>query len=192
MSRSIAFVPEEKITSAMNVFWSKGYNASSLADLTQAMQINKSSLYNSFGDKHTLFKTCLSSYGKLVEQDYQNAIKLKAKPIDNLESIIDKIVEISTERDNSCLGIKTSFELAADDKEIRMVIRAGHDQAVNMIQSLVEEAQLQGDIQRDRNANTMAHFIFNSFAGMRQSYIIYNNIERVKLLGEELKIYIRA
>ncbi len=191
MARSIEFIPEEKVAKAMNVFWSKGYASTSLSDLTDAMKINKSSLYNSFGDKHTLFKECLKAYGKLTEQDYASAVKKGTTALGKLDSIIDKIVEISTERANSCLGIKTSFELASDDKEINAVIRSGHDKTIGLIKSLIKEAQTDGRIKRERDAETMAHFVFNSFAGLRQSYIIYRNIKLVKRLGAELKAFLR-
>lgn len=175
----------------MNVFWSKGYTAASLSDLTDAMKINKSSLYNSFGDKHTLFKECLKAYGKLVEQDYASAIQKGSNALAKLDNIINKIIEISTERDYSCLGIKTSFELASDDKEINTVIRSGNDKTIRLIKSLIEEAQTDGQIKTERNAETMAHFIFNSFSGLRQSYIIYKNTKLVKKMGNELKAFLR-
>lgn len=49
MARDKDFIPEEKIAKALDVFWEKGYNATSMQDLVEAMQINRSSLYNSFG-----------------------------------------------------------------------------------------------------------------------------------------------
>ncbi|MFH7018657.1 TetR/AcrR family transcriptional regulator [Flavobacterium sp. FlaQc-47] len=192
MSRSIAFIPEEKLEKAMNVFWSKGYTASSLSDLTEAMAINKSSLYNSFGDKYSLFKACLKHYGKLVEQDYASSIDDQAKPIKNLENIIDGIFKTTTERAYSCMGIKTSFELASDDKEIRAVIKTGHDKTISLIQSFIKEAQSQGDIAAVRDSRNMAHFIFNAFAGMRQSFVIYGSKELVKGMAAELKAYLKA
>jgi TetR/AcrR family transcriptional repressor of nem operon len=55
MARNREFNEQEAIKRAMDVFWKKGYNGASMRDLTDAMQINSSSLYNSIGDKHKLF-----------------------------------------------------------------------------------------------------------------------------------------
>ncbi len=175
----------------MQVFWKKGYTAASLADLTAAMQLNKSSLYNSFGDKHQLFKASLEAYGKLVERDYAAALKPMNTALENIGSIIDHIVAISIGRKNSCLGIKTSFELAAQDKEIKAVIRAGHDKTTALIKSLIVEAQASGDIKSNRDSEAMAHFVFNSFAGFRQSFIIYGNKKLVGSMACELKAFLR-
>ncbi len=191
MARNIEFIPEEKVSEAMHVFWNKGYTAASLSELTAAMKINKSSLYNSFGNKHTLFKECLKAYGKLVQQDYASAIQKGSNALEKLDNIINKIVEISTERANSCLGVKTSFELASKDKEINAVIKSGNDKTIGLITSLIKEAQINGKIGSNRDAETMAHFVFNSFSGLRQSYIIYGNTKLVKKMGNELKAFLR-
>ena len=62
MARCVEFNEVEKIEKAMNVFWEKGYNATSMQDLVDAMQINRSSLYNTIGDKHQLFMKCIGNY----------------------------------------------------------------------------------------------------------------------------------
>ena len=56
MARCVEFNEVEKIEKAMNVFWEKGYNATSMQDLVDAMQINRSSLYNTIGDKHDIWE----------------------------------------------------------------------------------------------------------------------------------------
>lgn len=165
MARNVEFIPEVKLVKAMHVFWSKGYTSASLDDLTAAMKINKSSMYNTVGDKHKLFTNSLKAYGKIVEKDYAAAIKDHHSPIENIESIIEHIGAVSTDRDNSCLGVKTSFELASEDKEIQAIIRAGHEQTICLIKSLINEAQTSGQIKPERDAYAMANVIFNSSPG---------------------------
>jgi AcrR family transcriptional regulator len=55
MGRPKEFDVEEALSSAMNVFWSQGFKAASLSDLTTSMEISKSSFYETFGSKHDLF-----------------------------------------------------------------------------------------------------------------------------------------
>ncbi|WP_449398631.1 TetR/AcrR family transcriptional regulator [Chryseobacterium wanjuense] len=62
MARNIEFNEEVAIQKAMEVFWEKGYYATSMRDLTDAMKINSSSLYNTIGDKHQLFLKCIDHY----------------------------------------------------------------------------------------------------------------------------------
>ena len=59
MARNVEFNEENAIQKAMEVFWEKGFNGASLRDLTDAMKINSSSLYNTTGDKQELFVRCV-------------------------------------------------------------------------------------------------------------------------------------
>ena len=60
--RKRTFCQEDALDQAMKVFWSKGYSGTSLSDLTTAMDINKPSLYAAFGNKETLFVSCIQRY----------------------------------------------------------------------------------------------------------------------------------
>src|SRR5260370_42177430 len=66
--RPRAFDPETALECAMHVFWAKGYEGASLSDLTQAMRINRPSLYAAFGNKEQLFRKVLDRYmdGRLL------------------------------------------------------------------------------------------------------------------------------
>src|SRR5215213_10309770 len=63
MARPREFDPEVVLEEVMRVFWAKGYNATSLDDLCEATQLNRSSLYAAFGDKHALFLRTIDRYG---------------------------------------------------------------------------------------------------------------------------------
>src|SRR3954468_17375100 len=60
--RPRAFDAERALDAALTVFWRKGYEGASLADLTRAMGINRPSLYAAFGDKETLFRKAMDRY----------------------------------------------------------------------------------------------------------------------------------
>jgi len=64
MARNIEFDEDKAIQKAMAVFWKKGFGGTTMRDLTEAMDINSSSLYNTIGDKHQLFVKCISNYTK--------------------------------------------------------------------------------------------------------------------------------
>jgi TetR/AcrR family transcriptional repressor of nem operon len=192
MARKIEFLPEEKVARAMDVFWSEGYNAASLYDLTAAMKINKSSLYNTIGDKHTLFKECLKAYyDKLVEQDFNSAISKGTTGLEKLNNIVDKIVAVTLERKYACFGIKSSFELAAMDEEVRDIIKAANEKRIGLVKSLIKEAQLSGDIKPHKDADLMAYFFIYSFTGLQQSAVIHNR-KMVKNMGNEIKAYLKS
>lgn len=62
MPRTRSFDRDVALEAALSLFWAKGYEATSLADLTRAMKLSKSSLYDTFGDKHSLFLAAFDRY----------------------------------------------------------------------------------------------------------------------------------
>src|SRR5512146_1592256 len=62
MGRPREFSEDQALDAAMRVFWEKGYEGATLTDLTDAMGINRSSLYSSFGDKQELYRRVLDRY----------------------------------------------------------------------------------------------------------------------------------
>lgn len=92
MPRPKSFDPEAVLCKAMGVFWEKGYDAASISDLTEAMGINRFSLYDTFGDKHTLYIKALDSY----HQRFVGPIIEKINAIDTLaglEAYFDGVIE---------------------------------------------------------------------------------------------------
>src|ERR1700716_3131988 len=64
LGRPRAFDIEKALERALRVFWQKGYEGTSLSDLTEAMGINRPSLYAAFGNKEELFRKALDCYGE--------------------------------------------------------------------------------------------------------------------------------
>jgi len=64
MGRPLGFAEDDALEAAMRVFWEKGYEGSTLADLTEAMGINRSSMYATFGDKEALFRLAFARYAE--------------------------------------------------------------------------------------------------------------------------------
>ena len=192
MARDKEFIPEEKIAKALDVFWEKGYNATSMQDLVDAMQINRSSLYNSFGDKHNLFLECLRTYGYLAAQDFESVLKLKdLTPLETLEKIIDVYVTGTIYDCKCCMGIKSSFELAGDDEDVRRIIKQASDRTIGLFTDLLRRAKEQGEISQDKNPAVLAHIIFNGFCGWKQSYIQFKDADLIKEMADYTKRHLK-
>lgn len=85
MPRPKSFDPQAVLCKAMGVFWEKGFDAASITDLTGAMGINRFSLYDTFGDKHTLYLKALDFY----HQRFVAPILDKINAIDSLPGLED-------------------------------------------------------------------------------------------------------
>ncbi len=73
MPRNKEFDYDEKLIVARDLFWKKGYNATSMNDLVDAMEINRSSIYLTYGNKHDLFLKSLTNYIQKKDKQYRLA-----------------------------------------------------------------------------------------------------------------------
>ena len=75
MPRIKEFDYDQKLEIARNLFWEKGYHATSMNDLVDTLKLNRSSIYDTYGNKHSLFIKCLNNYILKKEEEYKAAVK---------------------------------------------------------------------------------------------------------------------
>lgn len=186
MARNIEFNEEVAIQKAMEVFWKKGYSGASMRDLTDAMQINSSSLYNSIGDKRQLFVKCIRNYteGRMAEAKIH--VATFKSPLKAIVSFINESVNTILYSNNSCLAIKTTFELAADDKDVQTILKNDSDFTNAFILDLVQKAMANQEINPDEDAEMISEYIVNSFTGWHESYILHRNPIKIKKMAKYL------
>ncbi len=127
MSRMKKFDEEEATTRAMTLFWTTGYEPTSMADLTDRMGINKGSLYHTFGSKKELFKRALLKYD--VEHRRATLARMSeiTDPIVSIDTLFSLLVKQSLEDvdQKGCMLVNTALELPHHDNEVRKIVVAG-------------------------------------------------------------------
>jgi TetR/AcrR family transcriptional repressor of nem operon len=186
MARTVAFNEEAAIQKAMQVFWEKGYNGASMRDLTAAMQINASSLYNTIGDKQQLFFKCIDHYTHTQLVAAQQQAANTASPLQAIIDIINGSVETIAYSSNSCLGIKTTFEVATTDAAVRDLMQKHDDEFLAFLQDLFKRAMSLGELSAQEDPEMLADFIFNAFTGWHESYILHRNPLKIKKMADYL------
>lgn len=186
MARSIEFNECEIIEKAMNVFWEKGYHGTSMQDLVDAMQINRSSLYNTIGDKHSLFIKCVTSYAEAGVRETKEKIANEKSALQGLIKIIRDKAAWVVDCEKGCLGIKTIFELAPEDAEIRNVLSKTNEIFVEFMTELIQKAIDDGELDRSEDAGIIAENILNTFTGWKQAYILQRDPIKIKKMADYL------
>lgn len=186
MARCVEFDEKEKIEKAMNVFWEKGYNATSMQDLVDAMQINRSSLYNTFEDKHKLFLKCLSTYFDHVLLELKEKVAQEQSAKQALIQLIRDKVSWLVDCEKGCLGMKTIFEIGSEDSEVRKQIQKYNEMYLVFISEVVQKAIDAKELNETSDAYLIAEYIVTSFTGWKQSYILDRNPIRIKKMSEFL------
>lgn len=126
MPRSKEFDPEQVLDRAVEVFWRKGYCATSLRELLDAMQISRQSLYDTYGDKRGLFLKALARYRSWLESGFADTAGRPDAGLREVRAIFHLTLERTTSsRMRSCMLANAAIELGLDDPETRQMVR-GH------------------------------------------------------------------
>lgn len=184
MPRNVEFNEEEAIQKAMEVFWEKGYNATSLRDLTDAMKINSSSLYNTIGDKQELFVRCVKHYTDIRKRDLQKRLASSKSPFTILIEYINDAVDVIISGDNSCMAVKTAFEVATNDQRVKDILKEDSDSAYQFLYSLIKKAIEHGEISPEEDAEVLADYFISTWTGWYESYILHKDPIKIRKMAQ--------
>ncbi len=169
MARTKDFDEDEVLKKAVDLFWLKGYSATSMQDLVDSLGISRSSLYDTYGDKHTLFIKALERYQREVSSVFCNIINsdLPAKEIvkELLEMIVGELV--SDKAHKGCFLVNAEVEVAPHDPEANQIICAGDQQVEDTFYLVIKQGQEKGEIKNKEDARALARFTFNTVKGIR-------------------------
>ncbi|KQM62957.1 TetR/AcrR family transcriptional regulator [Chryseobacterium sp. Leaf201] len=186
MARNLEFNEERAVEKAMEVFWKNGYTATSMRDLTDAMKINSSSLYNTIGDKRTLFIKCLDTYTEQRRQKFLQLTQGQSSPLDQLKYLIKVVIESIEKTPAACMAIKTSFEMAENDPQIHSILKRDAHFSYMQVKGLLEKAVIAGELNYMFDTESTAHYIVNSFTGWYEMYILNKNKDQILKMGDFL------
>ncbi|BCD95851.1 TetR/AcrR family transcriptional regulator [Marinagarivorans cellulosilyticus] len=118
---------DDAIDRATDVFWAKGYEATSLADLLKAIGINKGSFYNAFGSKKKIFMQSLLKYEREQRRDTLAELASLKDPVSAINKLFDALIEQSlTDKDKKgCFLVNTALDLPNHDSDIEKAVKKG-------------------------------------------------------------------
>ncbi len=168
MGRAKAFDVDDALHDAMNVFWSNGYKATSLSDLTAAMSISKSSLYETFGSKHDLFLSTIDYYIRTVTSQISGAAHINAPAMKIIRALFSRAVQRMNEpiSRRGCYLNNCAVEVSVRDSEAAERVVRGLELMEEAFYSLVVRGQREGTIAANQNARSMARFLVSSLNGI--------------------------
>ena len=184
MARNVEFDEGAAIQKAMEVFWKKGYNGASLRDLTDAMQINSSSLYNTIGDKQELFVRCVQHYTDLRKQNWDKRLTGKKSPFETLVDYIHEAVGVIINGEDSCMAVKSAFEVATSDQRIKDILIEDNDRSYQFLHDLIRNAINTGEINTDEDPALLADYFNSTWTGWYESYILHKDPIKIKRMAD--------
>lgn len=171
MARTKDFDEEEVLGKAVCLFWHKGYNGTSMQELVEHLGISRSSLYDTYADKHTLFIKALEFYqhnaSSPMYQIVDNASSAKVAMSQLLELFTREL--LNDEQGKGCFMVNSEVEVAPHDAEVREIVSKNELRIEELFYSIIQKGQESGEIQNKQDARALARFIFNAVKGLRVS-----------------------
>lgn len=164
VGRPREFDEEKVLEAAMDAFWAKGYEATSLADLCECTGLHKGSLYQAFGDKHQLFMRALCHYSNEEFQSVMAVAFNSDSPLENVRAAIHKIME-DAGNEKGCLMINSMVELAPHDPEVKAALKTFGEQRIRAMTDMIGKARDAGEIRAELEPDVLARQLMMSLAG---------------------------
>src|SRR5918912_2134210 len=161
MARPKEFDRDEALHKAMEVFWSRGYEAASIQDLVEHMGINRQSLYDTFGDKHTLYLQALDRYREVEGRKLFELLERSGSVKKALRQLFQGVVEGSLckgERRGCFVGNAMS-ELAGRCKETAAKTCSQLAAAEEALHRALLRGKRTGEIGGGRDLRAVARFL---------------------------------
>ncbi len=165
IARPKAFDREKAQLLALRLFWRKGYAATSIEDIVEALHLSRSSLYDTFGDKRTLFLNALRLYSKSVLSRVERTLQEAPSALAGIRTIFDEMTTgVGTESGTmGCFMVNSVAELVPYDPDVSEIAAA----YTNNFQRLLIESLSQGAPSTKQSPEQLAAYVFNVIQGMR-------------------------
>jgi len=168
MARTREFDEGQVLEAAMQLFWEKGYEATSLSDLTSRMGIQRPSIYSTFGDKKELFEAALRRYTTSRASDIRSTLQKYPSVKEAFSIFFADIITKEYEEDLSkgCFCINTMVELAPHDEKFEVLTREHQMYLAVIFQETIERGIQTGELDANTDAKSLAQALIVGLIGL--------------------------
>jgi len=170
MPRPLEHNREKVIAAAMQVFWDKGYSATSMADLKAATGLNSGSIYSSYQSKEDLFLETLTVYCNRSIENQKNSLFASADYIQNIYAFFEKFEEKSaTEKESQkgCFFVNTLVEVSPHNPKVKELLTHYTDSYQQNFMEALTQAKHEKQIDELSNIKLMAQQLMLLIWGLR-------------------------
>jgi TetR/AcrR family transcriptional regulator, transcriptional repressor for nem operon len=162
------FDPDDVLARARDLFWSRGYAATSVQDLVDALAVQRGSLYAAFGDKRSLYFKAVELYAR--ENRARAEAALRDGPVlPVLRRILvapAAFTEAAADRRQGCLVGNTTAELVPGDADARALVAAAYDGFVEVMTAALARGQAGGEVTTASPPEAQAALLLALFQGL--------------------------
>jgi TetR/AcrR family transcriptional repressor of nem operon len=169
MARLKAFDEERALDAAVDCFWMRGYEATSVRNLAEAMGIGGTSLYNAYGDKRALFRRSLERYAERSMRERIARLEAGHKPKDAIAAFVNEIIDRSLKDPDrkGCLLVNSALDVAPHDVEIGKAVGGYLDEIRSFFRRNIDAARQADQVSRKIDAEEVSGHLLGVVAGIR-------------------------
>jgi AcrR family transcriptional regulator len=167
MGRHREFDVQEVLDAALDVFWQKGYEGTSYADLTSTTGVERPGLYSAFGNKESLFKKALERYYSHHLAFFPAALELpSAKEV--VRCLLFKSIELNTRFPDrrGCLGIQGALACSESAESVRVALIEARENGEGILRERLERAKEERDLPEATDCAALAAYVCAVLHGM--------------------------
>ena len=168
MARTKQFDERQVLVSAMLVFWEKGYEGTSIQDLEHAMGLNRTSIYNAFGNKRAIFDEVMICYKESVMSTLFAKLDSAPNVKEGIRRMLNGALDIHFDEDNpgGCLIVLSILEGGQHDEQSQASIQQTIQDLKSALQARLSKAKKSGELSKNLDAGSTATTIATMMAGM--------------------------
>ncbi|GJM04409.1 MAG: TetR family transcriptional regulator [marine bacterium B5-7] len=152
----------------MQQFWRAGYEATSLQDLLDVMNLSKSSLYQTYGSKHELFLRSIDCYQQVSVDELQQCLNDSLTSKAFMKRLLEGVIaEVTSKKKKGCLLVNTVNELSHKDKMVSKAVLKGFDNIAAVIKQAITRGKKEGAITSTVNTDVLVSYIVSNVSGLR-------------------------
>ena len=165
MARHREFDPSAALQTAIQVFWEKGYTATSVDEVVKRSGVAKYGIYNTFGNKEELFKKVLAQYAADRHQDIQRPIRQPGASLPEIREFFADVPRIITQNDHphGCLMANAGVELGMSDLDIRDYVNDFFGDVAQVLQRCLARAVEKGELETPEDVTGLAAYLATEF-----------------------------
>lgn len=163
------FNREKVLEVASTIFHQKGYNGTSIDEILKATGLSRSSLYDSFKDKHSLYLQALDFYKNRETSHYKALDETKHNGLQKIELLFQEVIKhlIEHPEDNGCLMVNAAAEMSKKCEKTAQVVCNNKESVQEIFTIWLEEAQQEKVLTLQKSAETYSPFLYNALCGLK-------------------------
>ena len=186
--RNTEFDREKVLRAAITAFMSKGYNKTSMPDLTQATGLHPGSIYAAFKNKRGLLIAAIGQYHLDRNTQFNHFFSGSGPILKMLKDYLDNIVIecLSCDAAQACLHMKTLSEIAEQDEEIRDMVTENLTLSQEALATKFEQAKARGELSTERDSSHLARYFMMGAYGLRTYTHMHLQPDTLQQLADQL------